>query len=344
MNNKFDKSLIDNFLQKKGYSMNMGFFKNIIKFIMPIISIVIVVLSGLNFFNVISSISLKEIYSSIILIKLSSIFFALLFAALSYICLVGYDFIAVTQTKVKASFSLITLAAFSSYCICFNLGFPVLTGPAIRYWLYSREHVSAKQIVYITTIISITFLLGLVVLASIGLILGAEDLGRLYNYNSYINISLGIFILTLILIFLAWNAIEERSIQAHEFTIGLPSNSFLIMQLIIGGVEQAFAAGTLYQFIPSESHINFYSFSVIYILSCIVGIISHSPGGIGVFESSLMHALPQIAPQTALAGLFMFRIIYYLLPFLLTIIILLFDQRSRKWSGIKEIISKLINV
>ena len=150
---------------------------------MPIASILIIILSGINIFNIISSISLKDIYISLTLIKSSSILVAILFAALSYICLVGYDFVAITQTKVRASFSLVTLAAFSSYCICFNLGFPVVTGPAIRYWIYSRENISAKQIAYITTIISITFLLGLVVLACVGLILGAEDLGRLPGFN-----------------------------------------------------------------------------------------------------------------------------------------------------------------
>lgn len=324
--------------------MNNNYFRPLIKFIMPIASILIIILSGINFFNIISSISLKDIYVSLTLIKSSSIVVAILFAALSYICLVGYDFVAITQTKVRASFSLVTLAAFSSYCICFNLGFPVVTGPAIRYWIYSRENISAKQIAYITTIISITFLLGLVVLACVGLILGAEDLGRLYNYSSYINLLLGTLILGLIIIFLMWNALAQRHIQVHDFTINLPSNYFLITQLILGGIEQAFAAGTLYQFIPIDAHINFYSFSVIYILSCIVGIISHSPGGIGVFESSIIHALPHIAPQAALAGLFMFRIIYYLFPLMLTIIILFIDQKSRQWSGIKAVTSKLFKI
>jgi hypothetical protein len=101
---------------------------------------------------------------------------------------------------------------------------------------------------------------------------------------------------------------------------------------------KAFAAGALFQFIPTDTHVNFYSFCVIYIVSCVFGIISHSPGGIGVFESSIMHALPDIAPQSALAGLFMFRIVYYLFPLILTIILLFFDQKSRQWSGIKEVI------
>ena len=321
--------------------MDNNHFKIFLKFIMPIASIIIIILSAINIYSVVSSISLKEIYISAGLIKSSSIFLAVLFAALSYICLIGYDFIAITQAKVKASFSLVTLAAFSSYCICFNLGFPVVTGPAIRYWIYSRENVSAKQIAYITTIISITFLLGLVVLGCIGLIFGANDLGRLYNYKGNINILLGSLILGLIVVFLVWNALAPRYIKVQDFTINLPSNYFLVIQLILGGIEQAFAAGALFQFIPTNTHVNFYSFCVIYIVSCVFGIISHSPGGIGVFESSIMHALPDMAPQSALAGLFMFRIVYYLFPIILTIILLFFDQKSRQWSGIKEVISKL---
>ena len=174
--------------------MDRGYIKTLVKFIMPIASVAIIILSVINIYSVFSSISLKEVYASATLIKSSSIFVAVLFAILSYICLIGYDFIATSQANVRASYSLVTLAAFSSYCICFNLGFPVVTGPAIRYWLYSRENVSPKQIVYITTIISITFLLGLVVLGCIGLIFGANDLSRLYNYSKYLNLLLGILI------------------------------------------------------------------------------------------------------------------------------------------------------
>lgn len=321
--------------------MDRNYIKTLVKFIMPIASIAIIILSAINIYSILSSISLKEVYVLATLIKSSSISIAALFAILSYICLIGYDFIATTQGNVRASYSLVTLAAFTSCCICFNLGFPIVTGPAIRYWLYSRENVSPKQIVYITTITSITFLLGLVVLGCIGLIFGANDLSRLYNYSKYLNLLLGILILASIIIFLIWNTLAPRYIQVHSFSINLPSNYFLIMQLVLGGIEQAFAAGALYQFIPENAHINFYAFSVIYILSCLIGIISHSPGGIGVFESSIMHALPHIAPQNALAGLLMFRIVYYLFPLLLTIIILFIDQKSRNWSGIKQAISSL---
>ena len=323
--------------------MDRGCIRTLLKFFMPIASVAIIILSVINIYSVFSSISLKEVYTSATLIQSSSIFVAVLFATLSYICLIGYDFIAISQANVRASYPLVTLAAFTSYCICFNLGFPVVTGPAIRYWLYSRENVSPKQIVYITTIISITFLLGLVVLGCIGLIFGANDLSRLYNYSKYLNLLLGILILASIIIFLVWNTLAPRYIQVQNFSINLPSNYFLIMQLILGGVEQAFAAGALYQFIPEDAHINFFAFSVIYIISCVIGIISHSPGGIGVFESSIMHALPHISPQNALAGLLMFRIVYYLFPFLLTMIILFIDQKSRKWSGVKQAISSLFS-
>ena len=174
--------------------MDRGYIKTLVKFIMPIASVAIIILSEINIYSVFSSISLKEVYASATPIKSSSIFVAKLFAILSYICLIGYDFIATSQANIRASYSLVTLAAFSSYCICFNLGFPVVTGPAIRYCLYSRESVSPKQIVYITTITSITFLLGLVVLGCIGLIFGANDLSRLYNYSKYLNLLLGILI------------------------------------------------------------------------------------------------------------------------------------------------------
>ena len=151
-------------------------------------------------------------------------------------------------------------------------------------------------------------------------------------------------LLILIIMFLGWNSIKPRSINVRGYELTLPSNFFIVLQLVLGGVEQAFASASLYQLIPHTPDINFYSFSVIYIFACTIGIISHSPGGLGVFEAAMMQALPINAPQVILAGLLLFRIVYYLLPFVITLVLLFNDQKSRQWSGLRIALSNILTL
>lgn len=47
------------------------------------------------------------------------------------------------------------------------------------------------------------------------------------------------------------------------------------------------------------------------------GIISHVPGGLGVFELTMVASLPQVDKTTLLSVLLLFRVLYYLVPFVL---------------------------
>jgi Uncharacterised protein family (UPF0104). len=49
-----------------------------------------------------------------------------------------------------------------------------------------------------------------------------------------------------------------------------------------------------------------------------IGVLSHVPGGVGVFETVVLGVMPgSVAVSDAAAALLLFRLIYYLVPFLL---------------------------
>ena len=59
------------------------------------------------------------------------------FTGLSYLALTGYDGLALRHLKIKIPYWLTALASFASYAVSFTLGFPLVTGGAVRYWLYA---------------------------------------------------------------------------------------------------------------------------------------------------------------------------------------------------------------
>src|SRR5258707_762027 len=61
---------------------------------------------------------------------------------------------------------------------------------------------------------------------------------------------------------------------------------------------------------------------VIWVASTRLGFGSHSPGGLGVFDAAMLIALWQFDTEDLLAGLLLFRLLYYLVPFAISLAIL----------------------
>jgi glycosyltransferase 2 family protein len=53
-----------------------------------------------------------------------------------------------------------------------------------------------------------------------------------------------------------------------------------------------------------------------------LGFASHAPGGLGVFDAAMLVALWQFDKEDVLAGLLLFRLLYYIAPFVLAVTIL----------------------
>jgi glycosyltransferase 2 family protein len=53
-----------------------------------------------------------------------------------------------------------------------------------------------------------------------------------------------------------------------------------------------------------------------------LGFASHAPGGLGVFDAAMMIALWQFDKEDLLAGLLLFRLLYCIIPFVISLAIL----------------------
>jgi uncharacterized membrane protein YbhN (UPF0104 family) len=58
------------------------------------------------------------------------------------------------------------------------------------------------------------------------------------------------------------------------------------------------------------------------LMATLLGFLSHAPGSLGVFEATLLVGLPQFEKEGLLVSLVMFRMLYFILPFALALLIL----------------------
>ena len=78
----------------------------------------------------------------------------------------------------------------------------------------------------------------------------------------------------------------------------------------------------MYMLVPDEPHLGFVTVAVIFVAATLLGFASHSPGGLGVFDAAMMIALWQFDKEDLLAGLLVFRLLYYIIPFALSLLVL----------------------
>ena len=78
----------------------------------------------------------------------------------------------------------------------------------------------------------------------------------------------------------------------------------------------------MYMLVPDEPHIGFVTLAVIFVSATLLGFASHAPGGIGVFDAAMLVGLWQFDREDVLAGVLLFRLLYYVVPFTLSLLIL----------------------
>ena len=103
-----------------------------------------------------------------------------------------------------------------------------------------------------------------------------------------------------------------------------------LQQLAIGAVESAAAIGALYLLLPTDLAPPFGLFAVGCIAAVALGVVSQVPGGMGVFEASVTALLSGADRADLLAALLLYRAIYNLLPFVLSVAWLAVFGRLRR--------------
>ena len=105
--------------------------------------------------------------------------------------------------------------------------------------------------------------------------------------------------------------------------------------MALGVIDVCAAAGALYVLLPKGHGLGFLTFTALYSFAAMLGIASHAPGGLGVFEATMLNGVGGSSDQV-LASLLLFRGIYYVAPFVLAMALLGAYEAVRRWRSLRE--------
>ncbi len=123
-------------------------------------------------------------------------------------------------------------------------------------------------------------------------------------------------------LYVIWVWCRPRTVGRHGWSVTLPGGPLTLLQIGIGIVDLWFCALAMYMLVPAEPNIGFITLAVIFVAATLLGFASHAPGGLGVFDAAMLVALWQFDKEDLLAGLLLFRLLYYIVPFAISLLIL----------------------
>jgi hypothetical protein len=311
--------------------------RSIVTYIGAAFSLAIAALAIFVLVRTLSHINLVQLRNAIAATSNEQILIAAGLTCLSFLALTGYDGLALLQLRLRVPYTTTALASFTSYAVCFTLGFPLITAGTVRYWIYSQAGLTAAKIASLTVIAGVTYWLGMALIVGVGLLFRGGTISNIDHFEPHINILIGLGVLCCLLAYLAWVSLGHRKARIQGFKLELPGFKLTLGQIVLGVIDLCSAAGVLYALLPAPRALDFFTFATVYVFACALGIASYAPGGIGVFEATMLKTVPVPSQEDLLASLLLFRIIYYLIPFVLALALLGAHEGFRHWQNLSEV-------
>src|SRR6187200_3542273 len=287
------------------------------------ISITVIGIACYVLYHMLRGIDHNEVIEAIKGTEPSQIALAALFVAAGYFTLTFYDLFAVRAIgRIDVPYRVNALAAFTSYSIGHNVGASVFTGGAVRYRIYSAWNLNAIDVAKICFLAGLTFWLGNAAVLGLGIAYHPEAAASIDQLPVWLNRLAAFAILLGLVGYVAWVWIQPRGVGRGPWTVTLPGGPLTLLQIGIGIVDLSFCALAMYVLAPDEPHLGFVVVAVVFVSATLLGFASHSPGGLGVFDAAMLVGLWQMDREDLLAGMLLFRVLYYIGPFVISVILL----------------------
>ena len=255
---------------------------------------------------------------------------ALLFTVANYLILTSYDQLAFIYVGKEIARWRIAMVSFVSYAVSNSVGFALLSGTSVRHRFYSRWGLGTGDLSRIVVFNATIYWLGLLTLGGWSLIFypHAYLRGGFAQESAKI---LGSALMATVAGYLVLCVVRKAPLRLRGFNLRVPPLPLALGQLLVSVADWAVAATVLYVLLPAGGP----PYGVLlgaFLAAQLLGLVSHVPGGLAVFEGTLMVLLGSYLPvDRFLAALLLYRLVYYVGPLTLALLVLLADEiRNRR--------------
>lgn len=313
--------------------MNIKFDKKILKILKIIFAIVILSLAFRELFKVFIGIDKNLFIEYSNKLTFTNLFIVLVLGIISYLPLSFYDLIIANVLDINLSKKRIYKYSWISSSVSNIIGFAGVTSIFFKNHFY-KNYIkdSSKLFKEVTKVVGLNLSgFSLVCLIySLWNILSNKNFDKVF----YIALLIGLY-LPIVFIIYTYKMVKSGNKESYIVNIKIIATSILewitTIILIYGLI------------IILDIKISFSQFAPIYVAAIIVAIISMTPGGIGTFDLTLILGLQKfnVPSEKVVLLIILYRISYYVVPFLIGVFLYLSDIYVKINNDIRELISRI---
>ncbi len=296
-----------------------------VRWVSPAIGVALFVAAVLVLRGELQNVSYQEVRQSVRGLPPSALLLSILFTAANYAILCCFDLLAFRYVGRRLNDWKVAATSFIGYAVANNVGFAIISGTSVRYRFYSRWGLTAQEISRIVVFYSGTFWLGFLVLA--GWSMAMDPHPGLSKVLGPTMLAVGGWaLLGSALAYAVVAAVRPAPVRMGRWTIPVPRLRIVAWQYALSTLDWALAGAVLYALLP-RTELTFWEFLSAFLAAQLLGLVSHVPGGVGVFEGTMVVLLDgYLAPGQIFSSLFLYRLIYYVLPLGAALAILVADE------------------
>ncbi|MBW7934077.1 MAG: lysylphosphatidylglycerol synthetase family protein, partial [Gemmatimonadaceae bacterium] len=239
----------------------------------------------------------------------------LLLTALGYAALISYDWLAVRYVQHPIATRRVAFVGFVAYALSQSLGFPMLLGGSLRYRFYSAWGMSSADIALAVGFNAVTFWLGVLTIGGGVFLLEPQATPDLLGLPIASLAVIGALLLVVVAAYLTSSAVRRAPLRLMGWEFTLPRPPLAVAQVVASSFDWLAAGTVLFVLLPADHPVPYGAFLGAFLLAQVVGLLSHVPGGIGIFESVIVLLMKDEIPPAGLVGaLLAYRVVYYLVP------------------------------
>jgi phosphatidylglycerol lysyltransferase len=272
----------------------------------------------------------REVVASLRALPPLRVLLAFLVTALNYVILTGFDLLAFEYIGKRVHGWKVALASFTGYAVSNSVGFALISGTSVRYRFYSRWGLTSGELSQVVLFYFGTFWLGLLVLGGWSLAFDPHPALTALPGGVLVRPA-GALLLLVAAGYAAAAALRRAPLRVGPLTIPFPPLRLVAGQFVLSMADWALATGIFYFLLP-PSELSFGEVLSAFLAGQILGLLSHVPGGLGVFEGTVMLMLrPHLPAEQIVSALVLYRVFYYLIPLGAALVILVADEvRQRR--------------
>ena len=302
-----------------------GRFALAVRWFGPVIAVVLIAGAVWVLWDMATKMSFADIRNAALALPAHRFVLAFVFTFCGLAALATYDLLALHALNYTSSVSLAraVFGGLIANVFANTLGFPLLSGGGARYRIYSMVGVSFSVVARLIVMSWLTMWSGILFVLGLALTLEPTTQYPVFPHH-YIDRLVGLAVLVALSSFIIWLARKRRAIRVSGMVVRMPKAKPAFLMVLAGAFDLLAACGTLYVLLPPDAVPDAARYLVTYSIAFLAGMAANTPGGVGVFEATVVTGLGIAHRPDVAAALILFRLIYFVVPLIFALALLAF--------------------